>query len=282
MNCKRLIVGILGIVAVGCASNSAIKIVEGETASRRQERIEHPEIKLKTIFGINEEMLADTNRFPVSSGHWYNFDLPEDMGGFKTVKFSLTDDKGMFGIFNAEMVKKLPSDSDDSDLLREFRSAVDMVGNAIGVSLECSVLVDVDEWKRHWRRPSGNGADFLRLGSDLRIELADGYSIKIEAKDATYVKRKGEHQLVANAAVVVAVRNNKDGLRRLRMRRLGMKEKPVAVAREIEFGADLSQRLSEAVKKEAEKRNASEREQGERRIRKMIKEPEAGNAQNVV
>lgn len=281
MNCKRLIVGILGIVAVGCASNPAIKIVEDETASMRHGRLAHPEIKLKTIFGINEEMLADTNRFPVSSDHWYDFDLPEDMGGFKTVKFSLLDEKGKFGIFNVEMVKKLHSDSDDSDLLKEFKSAVDMVGRVVGVDIECPVLVDVDEWKRHWGRYSV-GADFLRLGSNVQIELADGYSIKIEAKDATYVKRKGEHQLVANAAVVVAVRNNKDGLRRLRMRRLGMKEKPVAVAREIEFGADLSQRLSEAVKKEAEKRNASEREQGERRIRKMIKEPEAGNAQNVV
>ena len=281
MNCKRVIIGILGIVAVGCASNPAIKIIEDETASMRQGRLAHPEIKLKTIFGINEEMLADTNRFPVSSDHWYDFDLPEDMGGFKTVKFSLLDEKGKFGIFNVEMVKKLHSDSDDSDLLKEFKSAVDMVGRVVGVDIECPVLVDVDEWKRHWGRYSV-GADFLRLGSNVQIELADGYSIKIEAKDATYVKRKGEHQLVANAAVVVAVRNNKDGLRRLRMRRLGMKEKPVAVAREIEFGADLSQRLSEAVKKEAEKRNASEREQGERRIRKMIKEPEAGNAQNVV
>ena len=281
MSCKRVIVGILGIVAVGCASNPSIKIVEDETVSMRQGRLAHPEIKLKTIFGINEEMLADTNRFPVSSDHWYDFDLPEDMGGFKTVKFSLLDEKGKFGIFNVEMVKKLPSDSDDSDLLKEFKSAVDMVSGVVGVDIECPVLVDVDEWKRHWGRYSV-GADFLRLGSNVQIELADGYSIKIEAKDATYVKRKGELQLVANAAVVVAVRNNKDGLRRLRMRRLGIKEKPVAVAREIEFGADLSQRLSEAVKKEAEKRNASEREQGERRIRKMIKEPEAGNAQNVV
>ena len=270
MNCKRVIVGILGIVAVGCASNPAIK-----------GRLAHPEIKLKTIFGINEEMLADTNRFPVSSDHWYDFDLPEDMGGFKTVKFSLKDEKGKFGIFNVEMVKKLHSDSDDSDLLKEFKSAVDMVGRVVGVDIECPVLVDVDEWKRHWGRYSV-GADFLRLGSNVQIELADGYSIKIEAKDATYVKRKGEHQLVANAAVVVAVRNNKDGLRRLRMRRLGMKGKPVAVAREIEFGADLSQRLSEAVKKEAEKRNAPEREQGERRIRKMLKDAESGNAQNVV
>lgn len=281
MNCKRVIVGILGIVAVGCASNPAIKIVEDETASMRHGRLAHPEIKLKTIFGINEEMLADTNRFPVSSDHWYDFDLPEDMGGFKTVKFSLLDEKGKFGIFNVEMVKKLHSDSDDSDLLKEFKSAVDMVGRVVGVDIECPALVEVDEWKRHWGRHSA-GIDLLRLESNVQIELADGYSIKIEAKDATYVKRKGDLQLVANAAVAVVVRNNKSGLSRLRMRRLGMKEKPVAVAREIEFGADLSQRLSEAVKKEAEKRNASEREQGERRIRKMIKEPEAGNAQNVV
>ena len=278
MNCKRVFVGILGVVAVGCASNPAIKIAEDETASMRQDRLAHPEIKLKTIFGINEEMLADTNRFPVSSDPWYDFDLPEDMGGFKTVKFSLKDDKGKFGIFNVEMVKKLPPDSDDRDLLMEFKSAVDMVSRVVGVDIECPMLVDVDEWKRHWGRHSA-GIDLLRLESNVQIELADGYSIKIEAKDATYVKRKGDLQLVANAAVAVVVRNNKDGLRRmqLRMRRLGMKKKPVAIAREVKFGADLSQRLSEAVKEEAEERTAPEREQRERRIKKMIKEAEAGD-----
>ena len=258
MNCKRLIVGILGIVAVGCASNSAIKIVDNETASRRQERIEHPEIKLKTIFGVNEEMLADTNRFPVSSSHWYNFDLPEDMGGFKTVKFSLVDDKGKFGIFKVKMVKKLPSDSDDSDLLKEFRAAVDMVSKAIGVSLECPVLVDVNEWKRHWGRHS-DSVSFMRLSSDLRIELADGYSINIEAKDATYVKRKGALQLVANAAVEVAVRNGNanplPGMRRMPAKT----KKPVVIEREIEFGVDLSQQVSEATQDEAKRRNAQGR-----------------------
>ena len=278
MNCKRVIVGILGIVAVGCASNPAIKIVEDEVASRRQERIAHPEIKLKTIFGINEEMLADTNRFPVSSDHWYDFDLPEDMGGFKTVKFSLKDEKGKFGIFNVEMVKKLHSDSDDSDLLKEFKSAVDMVGRVVGIDIEYPVLVDVDEWRRHWGRHS-DSVSFMRLDSDVRIELADGYSITIEAKDATYVKRKGELQLVANAVVEVNVRNNKDGLRRLRRRGLDKKKKPVAVAREVEFGIDLSQQLSEATKDEAKGRNAPEQseEHSTYRITKMIKNAESGD-----
>ena len=101
--------------------------------------------------------------------------------------------------------------------------------------------------------------------------------IKIEAKDATYVKRKGGLQLVANAAVEVKVQNNKDEQHRmhLRMRRLGMKKKSVAIARDVEFGADLSQRLSEAVKEEAEERNAPER--WERKIKKMIKQAEAGD-----
>lgn len=274
MNCKRLIVGILGIVAVGCAGNPAIKIVEDKIVSMRQGRLAHPEIKLKKIFGINEEMLADTNRFPVSSSHWYDFDLPEDMGGFKAVKFSLTDDKGKFGIFNVEIVKKLPPDSDDSDLLKEFKSAVDMVGRVVGIDIECPVLVDVDEWKRHWGRHSDN-TSFMRLDSDVRIELADGYSINIKAKDATYVKRKGKLQLVANAVVEVEVRNDKDGLRQLRRRGLDQKKKPVAIAREVEFGSDLSQQLSEATKDEAKGRNAPE--QSERRIKKMIKDAEAGD-----
>ena len=52
------------------------------------------------IFGINDEMLADTNRFPVSSHRWYEFDLPEEECGFKTVRFLLNNDrKDRFGIY---------------------------------------------------------------------------------------------------------------------------------------------------------------------------------------
>jgi hypothetical protein len=107
MNYTKLIMGIIGVVVAGCASDSAIRIADDDDIlPMREDRVEHPEIKLKTIFGINVEMLADTNRFPVSSDRWHEFDLPEDMGGFKTVKFSLTDNNGKFGIFNVEMKKR--------------------------------------------------------------------------------------------------------------------------------------------------------------------------------
>ena len=271
MNCKKLIIGILGIVAAGCASDSAINIADDDDILPvREDRVEHPEIKLKTIFGINEEMLADTNRFPVSSNRWHEFDLPEDMGGFKTVKFSLTDNNGKFGIFNVEMKKNLPTESGDDELYREFKSTVDMVGKAIGVELKCPTLMEVDEWHCQWQRI----VDVGRMSSDFQVDMADGYSIKIEAKDATYVKRKGRLNLVGNATVEVEVRNEKSELRPSRSRFPGKKKKPVAVAREVEFGADLSGLLSEATKDNAKGRNTPEHK--EREIRTMIKDAEAG------
>ena len=266
MKFKQLIVGILGIVAVGCANGFIIRCIEAKDVSR------HRQIKLKTIFGINEEMLADTNRFPVSSSRWYEIDLPEDMG-FKAVKFSLKDDKSKFGIFNVEMMKKLPPDSDDGDLLKEFRSAVDMVGKFIGVELECPGLMDVGEW----RRSDGTKLDFddnLRLCSDLRIELADGYVIDIGVKDATYVKRNGESKLMQNATVEVCVwRQSADPLPGS-LRKFVKKAKPGAIAREVAFGPDLSQRLSEAVNDKAVKRrNVPDRD----KIKSMIKKAESGD-----
>ena len=253
MNCKKAILGIVGVAAAGFASCAEIKIVEHPDISLKgDDEVGHREIRLKTIFGVNEEMLADTNRFPVSSARWHEVDLPEDMGGFKTAKFSLTDNNGKFGIFTVEMHKLLSEEADDNDLRREFKSAVDMVGKLLGVELKCPELRDIDEWRRHWWgiacRPE------LPLGSDLHVEVADGYSVSIEAKDTTYAKRNGKLQIVANATVEVEVRNNDANPVPGRMLISGKKKKPVAIAREIVFGADLSRQLSELVKDAAQKR----------------------------
>ena len=58
-------VGLVSGAMVGFAGGAEIKIVEHpDIPSKGDDEVEHREIRLKTIFGINEEMLADTNRFP--------------------------------------------------------------------------------------------------------------------------------------------------------------------------------------------------------------------------
>ena len=47
MNCKKLVIGILGVVVAGCAADSAIRIADDDE-SMREDRIAHPEIRLKT------------------------------------------------------------------------------------------------------------------------------------------------------------------------------------------------------------------------------------------
>ena len=277
MNCRQLIIGILGAVAAGCATDSANQIPSDEEAlsSILERRAAHFEIKLNTIFGINEEMLADTNRFPVSSCRWHEFDLPEEMDGFKDVKFSLTDEKGKFGIFNVEMKKVLPAEADDDELYEEFKSAVDMVGKAIGVELKYpSSLEGVDEWRHRWGK-FANDAGVLRLGTDLQIELANDYSISIEAKDAVYVRRKGKMRLVSNASVEVEVRHNRGERHLGLLYTIAKQQTPASLARGIDFGADLSEQLSEATKDEAKGRKASGRE--ERKVKRWIRDAEAGN-----
>ena len=249
MKRKQLVIGVLGALAAGYACGFPIRSIEDKDI------LGHPEIKLKTIFGVNEERLADTNRFPVSSDHWHEIDLPTDMGGFTTAKFSLKEEKGKLGISYVEMIKSLPPDSDDGDLLKEFRAAVDMIGKVIGVELECPGLMDVDEWRRFDDKDLDFN-DVLRLCSDFRIELADGCSIDIGAKDATYVKRRGEAKLVQNAAVEVIVWRHSVHPCPRSLYMLTKKVKPGTIMREVEFGADLSQQLSEAMKDKAKGRKS--------------------------
>ena len=288
MNYKQLKFGLLYAAVVGCTVGMPIKAVANDGISIREDRLEYPEIKLTKIFGVSDEVLADTNRFPVSSSCWYDIDLPEDMGGFKTVKFSLTDDKGKFGIYNATMTKVLPAEADDCKLLEEFKSAVDMVGKLLGVELKCPGLIDVEKWKCHW----GMDVDMLRLYSDLRVKLADGYEIRVFAKDAAYVRRNGEWHLVSNASVEVDVENG--GYKLLRVqeleRRLGKLEdrlhkrssesRQIDTVREVEFGVDLSQQLSEIVKDEAVARN--DKEQGKLGLKRLEKEANSGNIHSML
>ena len=142
MNYKQLKFGLLCVAIVGCAVGLPIKAVADNGISIREDRLEYPEIKLTKIFGINAEVLADTNRYPVSSSRWHEIDLPEDMGGFRTVEFALTDDKGKFGICNATMTKVLLPEADDGKLLEEFRSAVDIVGKPFNAIKKFEILTD--------------------------------------------------------------------------------------------------------------------------------------------
>ena len=287
MNYKQLKFGLLCVAIVGCAVGLPIKAVADNGISIREDRLEYPEIKLTKIFGVSDEVLADTNRFPVSSSRWYDLDLPETMGGFKTMKFSLRDAKGKFGIYNATMTKVLPAEADDCKLIEEFKSAVDMVGKLIGVELECPGLIDVEKWKCHW----GMDVDMLRLYSDLRVKLADGYEIRVFAKDAAYVRRNGEWHLVSNASVEVDVENG--GYKLLRVqeleRRLGKLEdrlhkrssesRQIDTVREVEFGVDLSQQLSEIVKDEAVARN--DKEQGKLGLKRLEKKANSGDVRSM-
>ncbi len=285
MNYKKLRFGLLGAVIVGSAVGLPIMAIADDGISIREDQLEYPEIKLTKIFGINAEVLADTNRYPVSSSRWHEIDLPEDMGGFRTVEFALTDDKGKFGICNATMTKVLSPEADDGKLLEEFRSAVDIVGKRLGVELKCPGLVDVDQWKRDWETRD----NMLRMYSDLRVKLADGCEISISAEDATYVRRKGEWLLVANAAVKVEVENANGRLQEIESRLANLEDRlhersrerrQLGTVREVEFGVDLSQQLSEVVKEEAEDRNA--KGEGRLGVKRLEREANSGDVSSML
>ena len=288
MSYKQLKFGLLYAAIVGCTVGMPINVVANDGISIREDRLEYPEIKLTKIFGVNDEVLADTNRFPVSSSCWYDIDLPEDMGGFKTVKFTLKDDNGKFGIYYATMTKVLPAEADDRKLLEEFKSAVDMVGKILGVELKCPGLIDVEKWKRHW----GMGADMLSLRSNLRVKLADGCEIRIDAADATYVRRDGEWRLVANASVIVRVENANLLRRRLqelesrlgkledRLHKRSSESRQIGTVHEVEFGVDLSQQLSEIVKDEAEAHNA--KGDGKLGVKRLEKKANSGDVHSML
>ena len=271
---KKLLIGVVGVIVAECVSEPAISLIDDPEISINDGRYEHKEIKLSKIFGINEEMLADTNRFPVSSHHWYEFDLPEEECGFKTVKFSFNNNlKERFGICSIEMSKVLPEDSNDEDLKKEFAEAVNLVARKLGIEVTCPQLEDVGRWRKQW---DGVGQHTRPLRTRVYIELSGGYEIDIEAREALYLRRDGEDCLMSNAKVVIGVQNSR-GFSIPLLRSETHVDDEDRVARKVEFGNDLSEMLSKDLKFNAS--GIETKHRSERRIAKLLKDAGKGNVE---
>ena len=102
------------------------------------------------------------------------------------------------------------------------------------------------------------------------IQLFDGYEIEITAKDALYIKRDGEDCLASNAAIEIEVRNSHSDSVSLSRTKV-CKDIDKENVREVEFGIDLSEMLSEAVGVESTERGS------QCRIAKLVKDAGKGD-----
>lgn len=195
-----LVVSLLSVTPLSASAQNLGAVKPGET------NFHFKDICIRSLFGINDEVLADTDRFPLNGG-FSSIELGVRFGDFTnaTVTISKDRDTGKPGLDGMHFYKEFGPETDDKELLREYERTVDLVSKLLGVKVECRGLADPNANVRRWRGamhlPGLPGSG--RITSRTSLHLAKGHRVKIEATEASYVIRSG--QPIQTASPIVSV-----------------------------------------------------------------------------
>ena len=257
-NMMKVLTVMLGLAVAGCVETQAARQEAPHSTRSNDETYEHPELHLKQLFGIDNAVLADTNRYPRGKGIYLcDVELPEPFGGYGTAQFVLRENirSGELVLERVQFEKCLDEGSDDKDLQAAYSDAVSFVARTLGVSSNESRLEDVGAWRRNF------GLDPIMFDSETTFELANGQRVQVTAKDARYVRRGGVYEIIASARIEIEFEVDTMRMRLPLLRRMGEVKKPVAIERELNVGPDVSERLSSAVWEALGQGDAKRREQ---------------------
>lgn len=254
-----LIVGCAAVAMAGCVTRRAAVVVE-ERDGRLPgcTSLEAKHAHLKSVLGIDDAVLADTNRFVLGEGnycHEFKFDKP--FGGFDEVRVFLDKMEDMHlrkpdgkphRLRSVTVRRWLPDDATDKDAVSEWQGACDFVADMLDVESPNLELVDVEKWRKE-------AEAFLRIGlvrSCVTFCLADNQHIDVRLTEPIYIVRNGKAILVLPGCVEIDLMYNRSlcigGGGRLKS---GDEEK---VEKEIAFGPDCSDKLAEVLKAGVERR----------------------------
>ena len=257
-NMTKVLTVMLGLAVAGCVEMQAARQEAPHSTRSNDETYEHPELHLKRLFGIDNAVLADTNRYPHGKSMYFcDVELPESFGGYGTAQFVLKENirSGELMLERVQFEKCLDEGSDDKDLQAAYSDAVSFVARTLGVSTNESRLENVGAWRRNF------GLDPIMFDSDTTFELANGQRVQVTAKDACYVRRGGVYEIIAPAKIEIEFEVDTMRMRMPLPRRRVEVKKPVAIERELNVGPDVSERLSAAVQDALGRGDAKRREQ---------------------
>ena len=187
----------------------------------------------RSLLGINDEVLADSGRFPCTQDWLPGIELGERFGDFTNATMTVWKNRntGKLVLHDLKFVKALGASADDKALLKEYEHAVDLVSKLLGVCVTCPGLVDP---ATNLGRQHLNPMD-RRIKSQTLLNLAKGQKVEITATEASYVIRAG--QPIQTSAPIVEIRLGPIGL----WRSNGQNSESV---KELTLGPDCSDLLS--------------------------------------
>lgn len=259
---KRVVLALLVAAVAGCATRQSAVVSEREFGDTGRTAINARFAHMKSVLGIDDAVLADTNRFALGScGYGLDITLDKPFGGFTSATFYLdkmdqprltprTPDGKPHQLRSVELRRWLSS---ESDVVAEFQSACDFVADILDVEHVQVRLVDIGKWR-------GGSPKFMLLAplqSSMVFELAKGQSISVRLNEPQYAKRDGKMVFARPGCVEIDMDFNKS--LGFFVSRRGICELPGE--KEIDIGPDCADKLAAALKSGVERR-ARRKEKG--------------------
>ena len=260
---KNLIViaGCVAVALVGCVTRQAVVDVaeEGDVCGMiSYMHLEAKHAHLKSILGIDDAALADTNRFVLGSNDYgHEFTLEKPFGGFSQARVYLdthklrgerAPDGRPHQLRRVELKRYLANASTEQELLAELQASCDFVADILGVEPPKAQLVDVRKLRG---RMAMMEVAFRGVRTSMAFELADGQHITVALTEPVRAIRDGEMLVVIPGNVEIELVFSKEccgGCVR------NIDEKDEKVEMEIDFGPDCRDKLAEALKNGIERR----------------------------
>lgn len=255
---KQIMVAVFGIVMAGCVTRQAAVVEECNARIPGIMHLEARHAHLKSILGIDDAALADTNRFVLGDCNYsQEFKLDKPFGGFFEARVYLdgmedprlrTTNGKPHQLRSVTLKRRLPDDATDEEVVSEWQTACDFVADMLDVESPKVQLVDVEKWRKGPECLHGLG----QVRSCITFDLADNQDIDVRLTEPGYAMRGGKAVVACPGYVEIDLMYNRSlclgGVGRLKT---GNEEK---VEKEIAFGPDYRDKLAMAVKDGIERR----------------------------
>ncbi len=260
---KQIMAAVLGIVMAGCVTRQTVMDVAEEDdicGMVNYMRLEAKHVHLRSILGIDDSVLADTNRFVLGSGSYsHEFTIDKPFGGFSKVRVYLdvmvADPLGSDAggkphrLRSVDLKRWLPNATTEEELLAEWQASCDLVANILDLEPPKVRLVDVGKLRRC--RTGRIETTLHGVQSSMTFRLAGNQYITVRLTEPTYAMRDGKAVMVVPGSVSIDLMYNLSLCGRFAREASGQEEK---IEKEVDFGPDCRDKLAAALKDDIERR----------------------------
>ena len=252
-NMKKLmvIIGCAAVAMTGCVTRRAV-VVEDDDSFPGSMTLEAKHAHLESILGINDVVLADTNRFVLGEGDFsQKLKLDKPFCGFAEARVYLdkmedprlrTSDGKPHRLRSVELKRRLPNDATDKEAISKWQAACDLVADILDVEPPKVRLVDVEKWRKGFECLHGLG----QVSSCVTFDLADSQDIDVRLSEPVYIMRNGKAVMARPGYVEIELMYNRSlCFFNIDDPKTRGEEK---VEMEVDFGPDCRAKLAEALK----------------------------------